>query len=294
MWRTGLWQGGKLVASLFGALLLAALLASVSHHAHGFWPALGAFSQHAIDMLRGGFGDSSVTGHPASRDVAAVLPQTIQLIAMAFVVALLVGLPVGAILSASQLLRAAAPLMQIIAAAPVFCAALAMIWLSVHVLHWPVPSQTFAPTFTGGLGGWNATLRLIALPVLAVGAAGAACVQLSLRRTATALLHAPYRAGLQMMGLRPLEIDLRYVVPQFVAGLLLCLGDIMLALLAAAAVVEWVFHREGAGVLFLKSVSSGDWNVAALILLVFATLKFTADFVGTICADMLTPLDGAA
>lgn len=295
MWRSGFWQAGKLIASVIGAALLAAMLASLSHHTHGFWPALGAFSDTVTRMGRGDFGVSAVTGHPALQDVQAVLPSTLQLILAGFVIALVIGIPLGAFLSASRTLRAAAPLIQIIAAAPVFCAALGLIWLAVHVLHWTAPTQTSALSWSSLAmpGNWNAALRIFALPALVVGATGSACVQLSLRRTAVAVLNAPYRAGLQMMGLRPFEIDLRYVAPEFAARLLRSLGDVVLALLTAAAVAEWVFDRTGAAVLFLKSVSFGDWTVAALILLIFAALKFVADFVGHIAADLVMPEDAA-
>jgi peptide/nickel transport system permease protein len=295
MLRIGLWQAGKLIANLIGAALLAAALATLGRHVHGFWPWLGAFADAVTNMARGNFGISSVTGHAAADDLAAVLSSTLQLVSAGLVIALLIGVPLGAFLSASRILRAAAPLMQIIAAAPVFCAALGLIWFAVHVLHWTAPTQTSALSWASLAqpDAWNVTLRVFALPALVVGAAGAASVQLPLRRTAAAVLHAPYRAGLQMMGLRALEIDLRYVVPEFAAGLLRALGDVVLALLAAAAVAEWVFDRDGAAVLFLKSVTFGDWNVAALILLVFAALKFAADFAGAIAADLIVPREDA-
>ena len=296
MLRYGLWQAGRLIASLIGAALLAALLAVLSHHMHGFWPVLGAYSDSFVNMVRGNFGSSSVTGQTALRDVESVLPATLQLVLAGLVIALVIGIPLGAFLSASRMLRAAAPLMQIIAAAPVFCAALGLIWFAVHVLHWPAPEQSRALSWTSqdAPGAWNVAFRIFAVPALTVGAAGAACIQLSLQRTAAKVSNAPYRAGLQMMGLRALEIDLRYVVPEFAAGLLRCLGDVVLALLVAATVAEWVFDRDGAAVLFLKSVSSGDWNVVALILLIFAGLKFAADFLGQMAAILVMPPEDAA
>jgi ABC-type dipeptide/oligopeptide/nickel transport system permease component len=296
MWRYGLWQAGKLIASLIGAMMLAAVLATLSRHAHGFWPMLGTYSDTVWKMIRGNFGHSSVTGHSALADVGAVLPATVQLVLAGLAIALAIGVPLGAVLGASRMLRAAAPLMQIIAAAPVFCAALGLIWLSVHVLHWPAPvaANVLPWASLDEAGAWNGALRAFALPALVVGAAGAACVQLSLQRTATNVANAPYRAGLQMMGLRTLEIDLRYVVPEFAAGLLRAFGQVVLALLAAAAVAEWVFDRDGAAVLFLKSVSFGDWHVVALILLIFAGLKFAADFIGQMAAILLTPPEDAA
>ena len=116
--------------------------------------------------------------------------------------------------------------------------------------------------------------------MLTVGAAGAAAVQLALRRAASEAMDEPYRRGLRLMGLSTLEINSVYLVPQMLTGLCRSLGDIMLALFAAAAVAEWVFGWPGAAVLFLKSVALHDWNVAALVLLVFAAFKFAADFAG--------------
>ena len=295
MWRDWLWQAGRFVASLIGAVMLVSVLAALSRHAHGFWPSLGAYSDALTNAARGNFGKSTVTGFSAAHDVEAVLSSTLQLVAAGAVIAILVGLPLGILLSASRILRAAAPLMQIIAAAPVFCWALALIWLAVRVLHWNDATQTSALAWNAVIepGEWNAVLHVFALPALAVGAAGIACVQLSLRRVAAAALNAPYRSGLRMLGLGAWEIDLRYVMPEFLAALLRSLGEVALALLAAAAVAEWVFNRQGAAVLFLKSVSFGDWNVAALVLLVFAAITLAADFVGAVAARALVPSEDA-
>ena len=289
MWRYGLWQAGRLVASLIGAVLLASLLAALSHPAHGTWAYFGAFSNVITNAARGDFGKSLISGRPAWHAVADVLPATLQLIFAGVLVAMAIGIPLGALLSASRMLRAAAPLMQIIAAAPIFCAALAIVWFAVHVLQWnpPVSAGALGWKDFSTHGGWNASMGGFVLATITVGAAGAAAVQLCLRRTAQAILTAPYRKGLRMMGLDAWQIDLRYTAPQFAAGLLRNLGDIVLALLAAAAVAEWVFDRQGAAVLFLTSASREDWNVAALVLLIFGTIKIGADVIGDVAAHLL-------
>ncbi len=94
------------------------------------------------------------------------------------------------------------------------------------------------------------------------------------------------------MGLSALEINGVYLMPQVLTGLCRSLGDITLALFAAAAVAEWVFGWPGAAVLFLKSVALHDWNVAALVLLVFAAFKFAADFAGELGARALAVKGG--
>jgi peptide/nickel transport system permease protein len=295
MWRFWLWQVGAFAANVAGAVLLACALAAVARHPIGFWPWLADFSDAVTNALRGNFGNSSVSGMPALSDVSRVFPATLQLLSAGAVIALLIGIPLGFLFSASRTLRMAAPLMQIVAAAPVFCAALALIWLAVHLLHWSAPPQAGAMSWKTLVtpDQWNASMIGFALPALTVGAAGAACVQLALRRKATSVLEQPYRTGLRMMGLGAWEIDLRYVVPEVFSGLFNSLGEIALGLLAAAAVAEWTFNRDGAAVLFLKSVSANDWNVAALVLLIFAVTKFAADFIGLILAEFLVPAGDA-
>jgi ABC-type dipeptide/oligopeptide/nickel transport system permease component len=71
------------------------------------------------------------------------------------------------------------------------------------------------------------------------------------------------------------------------AGLLANLGDVALALLSAAAVAEWVFGWPGAGVLFVKSLAFGDWNVAAFVLFVFIAIKLGADMIGNIACETI-------
>ena len=132
--------------------------------------------------------------------------------------------------------------------------------------------------------------RQLLLPILTVGAAGAASVHLALRRAVNEADSEPYRQGLRLMGLGALEIERVYVLPQVFAGLLSGSGEIVLTLISAAAVAEWVFNWPGDAVLFIKSAALGDWSVAALVLLVFAALKFLADCAGAIAARVLEEL----
>jgi ABC-type dipeptide/oligopeptide/nickel transport system permease component len=77
------------------------------------------------------------------------------------------------------------------------------------------------------------------------------------------------------------------VAPEVAAGVLANLGEVTLALFSAAAVAEWVFGWPGAAVLFVKSLAFADWNVAAVILLIFAAIKFAADFAGSLAGHVI-------
>ena len=73
-------------------------------------------------------------------------------------------------------------------------------------------------------------------------------------------------------------------MPRVLAGLFASLGEVALSLFAATAVAEWVFDWPGAATLFIHSVALHDWNVAALVLLVFACMALTAGFIGALAA----------
>lgn len=298
MWRFGLRQAGRLALGLLGAIVLAALVSAMSAtgRAHGIEAYAGAVLSRLLAMGRLDFGTSAISDSPAWVELSRRLPATLELLGFGAVIAVVIGAPVGALLSASRTLRAGAPLIQIIAAAPVFCAGLGLLWLSERVLHWtgaPRDASLLAALMSGNIDRIEAPLRAVALPALTVGAAGAASIQLALRRGINQAAAEPYRRGLQAMGLGRFEIDRVYVFPQVVAGLLHGLGEVASSLLAATAVAEWVFAWPGAANLFLKSVALQDWSVVGLVLLVFAALTMVVEFLGVMGARLLAETERA-
>jgi len=286
----GLRQAGRFALGLLGAIVLAALVSAAGTHTSGVVPFASEVLARLYAMMHLDFGLSSVSALPAWSELSGRLPATLELVGFGALIAVLVGAPVGMLLSAGRVLRAGAPLIQVVAAAPVFCAGLGLLWLSERVLHWTgAPRETaLASAFaSGNWGAVEAGLRAVALPALTVGAAGAASVQLALRRAVGHAAEEPYRRGLRALGLGRFEIDRLYLVPQILAGLLQSLGEIASSLLAAAAVAEWVFDWPGAADLFLRSVALQDWAVVGLILLVFAALTMTAEFFGVLAAGLL-------
>jgi peptide/nickel transport system permease protein len=272
-------QAVRLVVGVSGAVAVATVVSALGEpHGPGllqFGKALGSRLLHFTQL---DLGQSAISGLSVLQELAIRLPPTLLLVLMGAGVAVAAGLPLGLLFVVGPARRVAAPLVQIVTATPVFCAGLALAYGAVHLLHWPVgvnmaPDAAVAP---------DHLLKLTALPVLTVGLAGAAAVQLALRRAAAHTSGEAFRTGLKRMGLGTFDIERLYVVPQVLAGLVSSAGEIMLALLSAAVVAEWVFHRPGAADLFVKSVALADWNMAAMILFVFAVLTFVADFLGRV------------
>ena len=277
-------QLAQLMVGLCGAALIAVALSAVTEPRPRNLPAyLMAVLDRLQHLSHGDLGHSAISGQPVLTELLAHLPPTALLLAAGAAVALAAGLPLGILFAFGSLRRAAAPIMQIVTATPVFCAGLALAFGASEILHWPVG---FASR-TGLAASPEEALRLAALPIATVGLAGAAAVQLALRRSATRTAAASFRSGLRRLGLGGVEIEVFYVLPQIFAGLIASAGDIALALVSAAVVAEWVFHRDGAADLFVKSVALADWNMTAVILFAVAALSITANFLGRVLGFLL-------
>jgi peptide/nickel transport system permease protein len=268
MWRFALKEGGRWALALLGALLIAVGVSALASAKSGYGAAL---LRTLLSFARLDFGTSALSGQSAARELAAHLPATAHLMLFGTLIALLLGVPLGLVFGSSAIRRAAAPLIQIVSAAPVFCAGLGLAYAARRAGFEESPS----------------VLSALLLPSIAVGLAGTAAVQMVLRRAASQAQEGPFRIGLRRLGLSAMEIESVYVAPQVFAGLLDALGEVTLALLSAAVVAEWVFKSPGIADLFVKSIALHDWNMAALILFVFAALTATADFIGRIGARVL-------
>ena len=288
MLRFVLREAGRLALGLLGAVLLASAIAALAMPGAGGGTVafLIAWGKTLNAFLHLDFGASAMTGVSALDEFAAHMPLTLGLVAEGFVVALAVGIPVGFLFSNGPARSAASPVVQVVSAAPIFVAGLALAFIAVNGLGWPVP-----------VNGMKSGLKLIPanaaefhavlLPVLTIGLAGAAATQLALRRAAALAADAPYRVQMRRMGLSAWEIERAYAAPQAFAGLLGNLGEVMAALLSAAAVAEWVFNFAGAADLFVRSVALRDWAVVAPVILTFAALTMMASFIGRIAARAL-------
>jgi peptide/nickel transport system permease protein len=273
----------RFALGLLGAVVLAAAVAAVPDRG-GHYRLATVFAR-LVDFLQFRFGASAITGLPAAQEVAERLPATLELMAIGAVIAFLFGAPLGFLLGRGRALRAAAPLVHLVAAAPVFCGGLGLIWLSARVFHWTYTPQPLPwPALAVGGAAALAALKALSLPGLTVGAAGASVVQLAARRAESEAGCEPYRQGLRLLGLGSFEIDRLYLMPQVFAAMLANFGEIVLALFSAAAVAEWLFRWPGVAALFVKSVALHDWNLTSLILLLIAAISLFADLCGAIAA----------
>ena len=144
-------QAGRFALGVLGALALAAAISAVPD-AHGFGPYMIHWGLKLVSLLELHFGKSAISGFAAAEEIAERLPATLALVGAGGGIALIVGVPLGLMLSAGAVRRIASPLMLLIAASPVFCSGLFLAYGAAEWLHWPVsvnaPMATSAPIFS--------------------------------------------------------------------------------------------------------------------------------------------------
>ena len=289
MGRLVLREGGRLALELFGALILSTAVSAISVAGRGasFFAFLTSWAGRLVAVARLDLGMSAISGLPVAQDISERAPVTLSLIFLGSLIAVLFGGPLGVVLNSGPFRRVMAPFTQVLSSAPVFCAGLALAFAAHGLLGWPVTSAEF-PSAASLLRGDLPALRIAFLPALTVGLAGMAAIHVAWRRSSLTFQDEPFRLGLRRLGLTALEIDQVYVAPLVLGGLLGNLGDIMLALLSATVVAEWVFSCPGVADLFVKSVALHDWNMVAAILLFFVSLVLVSRFLGRLLSDILT------
>jgi len=284
MWRFGLEVALRLFLGLLGAIVLAGAVASLSAGRDA--GLFASVASYLLSLLHMDFGHSRLTGLAAESELLARLPATAELLMTGALISLVLGVPSGLLFSSNKTLRPVGAIPQILEALPPFIICVALVWAS-EFWHWPLatqgppPAPGLLPTDGFDVGS---ELQALALPALVVGLVGTVVVQMRIRRAAREAAKVPYREGLQRLGLPAWEIWLRFVAPVVVAGLFAGLGEIVVALISADLVAEWVFGWPGIGALFIKSVALSDWPVVALIALTFAALKLLAEFLGLLAA----------
>lgn len=203
------------------------------------------------NILHGDFGNSTFNGKSARSMLLQRLPATLQLAGAAFVVSLLLGIPLG-ILSAVKrdtFLDNATKLFAVIGiAAPPFWIAIMLILLFGPVLGW-LP--------TSGRGG----ISHFILPVSVLAWAGMAGYVRLARSAMLEVLDSDYVKFARVKGLKDSAVVWKHALRNALIPMLTFAGLTLAGLLNGSIAVEVVFAWPGLGRLMLQGISSRDFPI---------------------------------
>lgn len=232
--------------------------AAILRERYGLDRALPA--QYAIwlgRVLAGDLGRSSFTGTPVAQAIAERLPVTLELTALAVLVSLAIGVPLGGVAATRPRGlsgRAAGSLGLLGISIPGFWLGTLLVLVFALRLRW-LPSGGFVPLGEDP----RENLRHMILPSIALGAAVAGVVLRTTRGAMLDLLDQDFVRVARAKGLGPLRIALSHVLRPSAVPVLTVLGVQTGYLLAGSVVIEQVFALPGLGRLTWQALGNRDY-----------------------------------
>ena len=238
-------------------------------------------------VLAGDLGESLRVKVPVRALIAEKLPVTLQLAAMAIVVAFLIGIPAG-IISAVKRDTGwdyGANLFALWGiSTPNFWLGIMLIFLFSIKLGW-LPASGYVPLTEN----WRASLAATIMPAFVLGNAIAAILMRHTRSAMLQVLHSDYIRTARAKGISERQVILRHALRNALTPVI-TLGALELGtLLSGAVLTEQVFSIPGFGKLIVDAVFNRDYAVVQGVVLVTATIYITLNLIADIAYILVNP-----
>lgn len=215
-----------------------------------------------FDAFKGDFGTSIATGAEVSALLADALPHTLQLAALALLVALIVGVGGGYAIAGTRSRRIQTALLML----PPLSVAIPTFTVGLVLMNWLAFSWGVLPS-----GGNDGALALI-MPSLTLAIPTAAIIAQVFSKSLLAQMRSPYAETAYAKGAVRRQVLLSHATRNAVAPTLAISGIVMGSLLGGSVVVETVFYRNGLGRLTVNSVLAQDSPVVLAVALLSAAV----------------------
>jgi peptide/nickel transport system permease protein len=242
-------------------------------------PLLQQFIVWTWGIARLDFGNSMWTGRPIADEIKIRLELSLQLAAMATLVAILIAVPCGTLAALKQdtwidyLVR----IFSIGGLAmPSFWLGIVIILTFLIVFKW-LPPLTFTSFWTDP----RANLTQLIWPALAVGYRYSAMATRMTRSTVLEVLREDYVRTARAKGLWERTVVVKHALRNALLPIVTVIGLEFAFLIGGLVVTEQVFNLNGIGMLFVESITRRDYTMTqSLVLLVsfaFIFMNFLTD-----------------
>ena len=221
-------------------------------------------------VTRGDFGRSLWTDRPVTQEILKRAPVTFELGLLAFIIALLVALPVGVISATRQdswMDYGGRSFAIISLATPAF-------WLGTMVMVFPSvwwgwsPEVELIPFFENPLGN----LAQFIIPAALLGTAMSAVTMRMLRTTLLEVLRQDYIRTAYSKGLKENVVVIRHAMKNAMIPVITIIGGQAFIMIGGAVIMEQIFNLPGIGRLFIDSVFQRDYPYVSGINLILASI----------------------
>jgi peptide/nickel transport system permease protein len=238
-------------------------------------------------VLTGDFGRSFRTGQTVLQAVAERLPVSFELMLLAELGALLIGIPLAiacAVRAGSAFDRFVTGSAFGMLSVPAFLAAILLIYFFAVELHW-LPATGYVPFSEDPLGN----LRCFVLPAFTLALGEWPVLMRVLRSDMIATLQEDYIAMARAKGLKPSRILLVHALKPSSLTLVTVTGINIGRLMGGTVIVESIFALPGIGRLLLGSIYTRDLIILQGVVLCVAAGYVLINFVVDMLYAVLDP-----
>ena len=256
-------------------------LAQVRAQYHLDEPLVVQYGRWLWDTVHLDLGRSFKYGDQVADLIASRLPNTLQLVACATVLYVILGVGAGilaAVRRSTWVDSAVVGGTTLAASVPSFVAAIALVSLFGVRLGWfPV---------TGAGSGFAGTLHHLTLPAFSLALGALAIISRVTRQSMADAAASDHVEAARASGVPEREIVRRHVLRNALGPIVTMCGLVMAGMLAGTVVVETAFGISGIGSLLVNAINTHDIPVAQAVLL----LMVTGYVVVTTLVDLVHPL----
>lgn len=237
------------------------------------------FGTFASNAVQGDFGESLRFSRPATEVVAERVSASLELVGLALLISLVVGVPLGAMSAAragsraDRVVRALTALGQ--AAPPYVLGLLLILIFGVQLGVLP----------TSGTG----SLQHLVLPAVTLATFSTAAVIRLTRTSMLEVLGSEYVRYARMKGMPERRVIWRHGFKNAAIGIIAFAGIVLVTLINGSILVETIFAWPGVGQLMIESVRFRDYPVVQAAVLMIAATYLIVGLLTDLLARALDP-----
>ena len=246
-------------------------------------PLLLQYGRYLRGVFSGDFGTSLTAQLPVSQLIGQRLPATLELAVLAFVVAMAIAVPVGAVMGvltrggrSRRTELGFAGVSVVLGSIPEFLFGVGLVYVFGVSLGWlPVAGRAGPSSYV--------------LPVLALAIGPASALARIVRVEMLAVLGSDYVRTARAKRLRPHRIYLRHALPNALTAAITLGGLLLGGLVAGTVLVENVFAWPGLGSTIVSSILAKDYPVVQGIVLVYGLIVLGVNLGVDVVLALLDP-----
>lgn len=250
-------------------------------------PLLAQYLDYVGSIARGDFGFSLVDEHPIADEIALRLPRTLELVGLAGIIAVVVGLPLGvvsALRSGGWLDRVVSGAAGLALSVPVFVVGTLFVLVFAQKLRL-VPAGGYVPFAEAP---WR-HLGLVLMPAATIALGLGAVVLRVTRSSVLEVLQRDHVRAAQARGVPPRRVVRDHLVRNALTPVVTVLGLHLGSLLGGTVLVEYVFNYPGLSGYLVRAVEARDYPEVSGIVLSISVLFVLINLVVDLLYAVIDP-----